>query len=149
VSGRAGRKHRKGLVVIQTYSPDNSVIQQVVHHDYQAMFDLQIQERASFQYPPFYRMIQLTLKHRDFKVIDRAANELAAALRTAFGSRVLGPAAPVIARVQNQYIRQILFKFETAASVKAARTTMLDILSKLNAQPEFKSVRISCDVDPY
>ena len=63
--------------------------------------------------------------------------------------RVLGPAAPLIARVQNQYIRQILFKFETAASVKAARTTMLDILSKLNAQPEFKSVRISCDVDPY
>lgn len=149
VSGRAGRKHKKGLVVIQTYSPDNSVIQQVVHHDYQAMFDLQIQERASFQYPPFYRMIQITLKHRDFKVIDQAANELAATLRTAFGSRVLGPAAPLIARVQNQYIRQILFKFETAASVKAARTTMLDILSKLNAQPEFKSVRISCDVDPY
>ncbi|HQB27854.1 MAG TPA: primosomal protein N', partial [Paludibacter sp.] len=137
VSGRAGRKHKKGLVVIQTYSPDNSVIQQVVHHDYQAMFDLQIQERASFQYPPFYRMIQITLKHRDFKVIDQAANELAATLRTAFGSRVLGPAAPLIARVQNQYIRQILFKFETAASVKAARTTMLDILSKLNAQPEF------------
>lgn len=149
VSGRAGRKHKKGLVVIQTYSPDHPVIQQVLHHDYQAMFDLQTQERASFKYPPFYRMIQITLKHRDFKVVDRAADKLTATLRIAFGNRVLGPVVPLIARVQNQYIRQILFKFETAASVKAARTTLLNILSELNAQPEFKSVRVSCDVDPY
>lgn len=149
VSGRAGRKHKKGLVVIQTYSPDHPVIQQVLHHDYQAMFDLQTQERALFKYPPFYRMIQITLKHRDFKVVDRAADKLTATLRIAFGNRVLGPVVPLIARVQNQYIRQILFKFETAASVKAARTTLLNILSELNAQPEFKSVRVSCDVDPY
>lgn len=149
VSGRAGRKHKKGLVIIQTYSPDHPVIQQVLHHDYQAMFDLQTQERALFKYPPFYRMIQITLKHRDFKVVDRAADKLTATLRIAFGNRVLGPVVPLIARVQNQYIRQILFKFETAASVKAARTTLLNILSELNAQPEFKSVRVSCDVDPY
>jgi primosomal protein N' (replication factor Y) len=149
VSGRAGRKYRKGLVVIQTYSPEHPVITQVLHHDYQAMFNLQIQERQLFKYPPFYRMIQITLKHRDFKTIERAAHELTTTLRTAFGNRVLGPVVPAIARVQNQFIRQILFKFETAASVQAARGTLLDILSDLNAQAAFKSVRISCDVDPY
>ena len=149
VSGRAGRKYKKGLVVIQTYSPEHPVITQVLHHDYQAMFNLQIQERQLFKYPPFYRMIQITLKHKDFKTIERAAHELTTTLRTAFGNRVLGPVVPAIARVQNQFIRQILFKFETAASVQAARGTLLDILSDLNAQVAFKSVRISCDVDPY
>ncbi len=149
VSGRAGRKHKKGTVVIQTYSPNHPIITQVLEHDYASMFQVQIRERQDFKYPPFYRMIQISLRHRDFKTVDKAAQNLTQTLRGAFGSRVLGPVTPAISRIQNQYIRQILFKFESSASVNAARNSLLKEINELKKQSDYKYLRINCDVDPY
>ena len=148
VSGRAGRKFKRGLVVIQTSTPDHPVITQVLHHDYQAMYQLQSAERQQFKYPPFYRMIQITMKHRDAAVITRAAKEMTREMKAVFGPRVLGPVTPPISRIQNLFIRQILFKLETEASLKTAKAYLQDIMLRMLSKQEFKSVRISFDVDP-
>lgn len=148
VSGRAGRKHKRGLVVVQTSSPNHPVITQVLHNDYQAMYQLQVAERQQFKYPPFYRIIQITLKHRDGAVVNHGAKEMAAELKAVFGNRVLGPVTPVISRIQNLFIRQILFKIETEASLKTAKSYLQDIVLRIQSKQEFKSIRINFDVDP-
>lgn len=148
VSGRAGRKHKRGLVVIQTSTPQHPVITQVLHHNYQAMYALQSAERQEFKYPPYYRMIQITLKHRDAAIINHVAKEMAAEMKTVFGNRVLGPVIPAISRIQNLFIRQILFKIETEASLQIAKNYLQDIMQRMLSKQEFKSVRISFDVDP-
>jgi len=148
VSGRAGRKYKRGLVIIQTSTPAHPVITQVLHHDYQAMYQLQSAERQQFKYPPYYRMIQITLKHRDAAVINRGAKEMAVEMKAVFGNRVLGPVIPAISRIQNLFIRQILFKIETEASLKTAKAYLLDIMQRMLSKQEFKSVRINFDVDP-
>lgn len=148
VSGRAGRKHKRGLVIIQTSTPQHPVITQVLHHDYQTMYELQSTERQLFKYPPYYRMIQITLKHRDAAVVNRVAKEMAAEMKAVFGNRVLGPVIPAISRIQNLFIRQILFKIETEASLQTAKNYLQDIMQRMLSKQEFKSVRISFDVDP-
>jgi primosomal protein N' (replication factor Y) len=148
VSGRAGRKHKRGLVIIQTSTPQHPVITQVLHHDYQAMYELQSAERQLFKYPPYYRMIQITLKHRDAAVVNRVTKEMAVEMKAVFGNRVLGPVIPAISRIQNLFIRQILFKIETEASLQTAKNYLQDIMQRMLSKQEFKSVRISFDVDP-
>lgn len=148
VSGRAGRKHKRGLVIIQTSTPGHPVITQVLHHDYQAMYALQSAERQQFKYPPYYRMIQITLKHLDAAVINSGAKEMATEMKTVFGNRVLGPVIPAISRIQNMFIRQILFKIETEASLITAKKYLQDIMLRMLSKQEYKSMRISCDVDP-
>lgn len=148
VSGRAGRKHKRGLVIIQTSTPQHPVITQVLHHDYQTMYELQSTERQQFKYPPYYRMIQITLKHRDAAVVNRVAKEMAAEMKAVFGNRVLGPVIPAISRIQNLFIRQILFKIETEASLQTAKNYLQDIMQRMLSKQAFKSVRISFDVDP-
>ncbi len=148
VSGRAGRKHKRGLVIIQTSTPQHPVITQVLHHDYQTMYELQLTERQQFKYPPYYRMIQITLKHRDAAVVNRVAKEMAAEMKAVFGNRVLGPVIPAISRIQNLFIRQILFKIETEASLQTAKNYLQDIMQRMLSKQAFKSVRISFDVDP-
>lgn len=148
VSGRAGRKHKRGLVIIQTSTPQHPVITQVLHHDYQAMYELQSAERHLFKYPPYYRMIQITLKHRDAAVVNRVTKEMAVEMKAVFGNRVLGPVIPAISRIQNLFIRQILFKIETEASLQTAKNYLQDIMQRMLSKQEFKSVRISFDVDP-
>ncbi len=148
VSGRAGRKHKRGLVIIQTSTPQHPVITQVLHHDYQTMYELQSTERQQFKYPPYYRMIQITLKHRDAAVVNLVAKEMAAEMKAVFGNRVLGPVIPAISRIQNLFIRQILFKIETEASLQTAKNYLQDIMQRMLSKQAFKSVRISFDVDP-
>lgn len=148
VSGRAGRKYKRGLVIIQTSTPQHPVITQVLHHDYQTMYELQSTERQQFKYPPYYRMIQITLKHRDAAVVNRVAKEMAAEMKAVFGNRVLGPVIPAISRIQNLFIRQILFKIETEASLQTAKNYLQDIMQRMLSKQAFKSVRISFDVDP-
>ncbi len=148
VSGRAGRKHKRGLVIIQTSTPQHPVITQVLHHDYLTMYELQSTERQQFKYPPYYRMIQITLKHRDAAVVNRVAKEMAAEMKAVFGNRVLGPVIPAVSRIQNLFIRQILFKIETEASLQTAKNYLQDIMQRMLSKQAFKSVRISFDVDP-
>ena len=149
VSGRAGRKHKRGKVVIQTYQPEHPVIKQVLNHDYQAMFAQQIQERKLFKYPPYHRLVQITLKHHTLAVLENALAILLTQLQKQLGSRVLGPIIPAVARIQNQHIRHLLIKFENTASVQAARNLLLKEIQAIKSQKAYSNVNIQCDVDPY
>jgi primosomal protein N' (replication factor Y) (superfamily II helicase) len=148
VSGRAGRKNKQGTVILQTSTPEHPVIGQVIRNDYKAMFVTQCTERKQFNYPPFYRMIQIVLKHRDSKVLTQATNLMASNLRAVFGARVLGPNTPSVSRVQNLYIKHILLKFETEASPEKAKDLLRQVSNEVIAQPQFKALWVSLDVDP-
>ena len=148
VAGRAGRKHRQGLVVLQTRSKDAPVIHHVVANDYAALYDDQLAERMLFRYPPYYRLVYIYLKHRDAGLVDTLAAEMATRLRTVFGTRILGPDAPPVARVQTFFIRKIILKVETAASLAKVRHELLAIRHEMLTDPRFRSCIIHFDVDP-
>ncbi len=148
VSGRAGRKNKRGTVVLQTSSPAHPIIAQVISNDYKAMFNTQCEERQVFKYPPYYRMIQIVLRHRDPKVLNQAANKMATDLRAVFGARILGPNVPSVARIQNMYIKHILLKFEVEASAERAKELLRQITDQVIAQPQFKALWVNLDVDP-
>ena len=148
VSGRAGRKNKRGLVVLQTAQPEHTVIGQVIRNDYAAMYKLQTEERKQFKYPPYFRMIQVTLRHKDVHVLQQAAFTLAGQLRAIFGSRVLGPIDPVVSRIQNLFIKQIILKIENEASPAKAKEMLQHASDELLTQSRFKAVRIGLDVDP-
>lgn len=148
VSGRAGRKNKRGLVILQTSLPEHTVIGQVIRNDYAAMYKLQTEERRLFKYPPYFRMIQITLRHKDVQVVKQAAFAMGNSLRAVFGSRVLGPIDPMIARIQNLYLKQIILKIENEASPTKAKEILQQIRNQILSDSKFKSVRISIDVDP-
>lgn len=148
VSGRAGRKNKRGLVILQTSLPEHTVIGQVIRNDYAAMYKLQTEERRLFKYPPYFRMIQITLRHKDAQVVKQAAFAMGNSLRAVFGSRVLGPIDPPVSRIQNLFIKQIILKFEAEASPAKAKEILQEISDQLLAEAKFKSVRIGLDVDP-
>jgi len=148
VSGRAGRKNKRGTVVLQTSSPKHVVIGQVIRNDYKAMFTTQCEERKLFKYPPYFRMIQIVLRHRDPKVLNQAANKMATDLRAVFGARILGPNVPSVSRIQNMYIKHILLKFEVEASADRAKELLRQIADQVIAQPQFKALWVNLDVDP-
>lgn len=148
VSGRAGRKNKRGLVVLQTSQPGHSVVGQVIQNDYVAMYKIQCDERRQFKYPPFFRMIQITLRHRDVGVVKQAAFEMGKQLRAVFGERVLGPIDPPVSRIQNLFIKQIIMKIENEASPSRAKELLREITNNLLVDQRFKSVKIGLDVDP-
>ncbi len=148
VSGRSGRKNKRGKVIIQTNHPDNPVILDVVHHDFLAMYNTQLLDRRKFKYPPYYRLIQLRVKHKDPKILNRAASVLAGKLRSAFGNRVLGPEYPLVSRVMNYYLKNILVKIERSASQTADKKKLVKEIAEFYKEKEFSSVRIIVDVDP-
>ena len=148
VAGRAGRKHRQGLVILQTRSKDAPVIHQVVANDYASLYDDQLAERLLFRYPPYYRLIYIYLKHRHDDLVNTLANEMAMHLRTVFGDRILGPDAPPVARVQTLYIRKIMLKMETSASLPKVRQQLRLIRQQILTDPRFRSCIIHFDVDP-
>ncbi|MFT3740425.1 MAG: primosomal protein N' [Breznakibacter sp.] len=148
VSGRAGRKGKQGTVILQTANIQHPVVRQVIANDYKSLYDTQLVERQQFKYPPYYRLVELTVKHKDVNKTDRAAKNLALGLRHLFGDRVLGPHTPLIGRIQNQYIRQIMLKIERTASPQKAKEMVQAAIHSLVAQPEYRSVWIQVDVDP-
>ncbi|GET26623.1 primosomal protein N' [Prolixibacter sp. NT017] len=148
VSGRAGRKHRQGKVIIQTSEPDHHIIQQVIENDYTGMYKGQLAERKHFKYPPYYRLIGLVLKHRDKRELERIANQLGGMLRRSFRNRVLGPEDPVINRIQTWYIKQFWLKIERDISIVSAKKKLQEILDEAKIQPGNSGVQINIDVDP-
>ncbi|NDW18282.1 primosomal protein N' [Dysgonomonas sp. 216] len=148
VSGRAGRKNARGLVLLQTANPQHPIIKDVVNNDYENFYDTQIAERQLFRYPPFYRLISVVLKARDERVLEEASRHFAQILRESFGENVLGPTKPPVARVQSLYIRNILLKVEIQASPQKVRDAIKYYKEYLFSQPDFKSVLIQFDVDP-
>ncbi len=148
VSGRAGRKGKRGQVLIQTYNPDHQIIRQVIDHDYIGMYKNELIDRRNFHYPPFYRLIKLTLKHRDAKKLLEGANYLGRELTAKFGTRILGPEAPGIARIRNFYHQNIMLKLEKEASVKKSKHILKQSIQNFAVHSDYKSIRVIIDVDP-
>ncbi len=148
VSGRSGRRNNQGRVIIQTSNPDNQVIRDVVKNDYVAMYRQQMAERQKFKYPPYVRLVLLRMKHKDPDLLSRAAGEMAAALRKTFGSRILGPEFPMVARIMNYYIKNIMFKIERDVSSAAMKAKMAEVIENFRKEQQFGQVRILIDVDP-
>ena len=149
VSGRAGRSKKQGNVAIQTYNPYHQILQQVSTTDYQAMFKEQLQERWQFKYPPYYRLIKITLKHRDYTKVDSGINWLFKALYNSFGEHVLGPTAPVVARIRNQYIKNVVIKIPPKQSLANTKNQIQKIKNTFEAVKEFRPIRFIIDVDAY
>ena len=148
VSGRSGRKKKRGTVIIQTYNPAHPIIQSVVKNNYTGMYGYQLAERRKFKYPPFYRLILLKVKHRNADLVNRAASELAKKLTRVFGNRILGPEYPPVARIMNQYLKHVLIKVEVESSVLSAKSRLLEILGEFYQKQEFHPVKVLIDVDP-
>jgi primosomal protein N' (replication factor Y) len=149
VSGRAGRRQKLGKVVIQTSDPSNRIIRLMLQHDYLTMYRLQEEERKNFNYPPFCRLIKISLKHRDRSLLNRFSGRLGDDLKTKFGKRVLGPEYPLISRIQQWYIKTILIKIEKEKPLAKAREMIMESVVNIEKEKGAGGFRIAIDVDPY
>lgn len=149
VSGRAGRSDKKGKVVIQTYNPNHNTIQQVTHNNYVGMYKEQIYERQIFNYPPYYRLIKITLKHKDFEKVKESAMWLYQVLAQNMKIPVLGPEEPIINRIRNEYLRTILIKIPENVSQTETKKTIQKILNSFDVIPQYRSVKRTVNVDFY
>ena len=148
VSGRAGRKGKRGLVILQTKNKDLPVIQQVVRNDYTSLYKDLIAERQAFHYPPYYHLVYVFLKHSHDEVVNTAGIELGSRLRQWFGGRVLGPDKPAVAKVKSQNIRKLVLKLENGIDMKRVREYLLLAQSQILADKRYASLQIYYDVDP-
>ena len=148
VAGRAGRKSKRGTVIIQTGQPEHWIIRKVIEHNYLDFYTNEIVERRNFFYPPFYKIIQITLKHKDIDVLNAASFKLANALRDVFKERVLGPEFPIIQRIQNLYLKELKIKVERDISHVKVKDRIQEIIDQFYVVPAHKSVRMVVDVDP-
>lgn len=148
VSGRAGRKGKRGLVILQTKSKDVPVIQQVVRNDYLALYRDLIAERQAFHYPPYYHLVYVYLRHRSDDVVNTASIEMGSRLRQWFSSRVLGPDKPSVAKVKSQNIRKLVLKLENGIDMKKVREYLLLAQSQMLTDKRYNSLQIYYDVDP-
>ena len=149
VSGRAGRRQKQGKVVIQTSDPANKIIRLVLRHDYLNMFKMQAGERRVFNYPPFCRMVKISVKHKDRVQLNYFADILGRDLKEIFGKRVLGPESPVISRVQLWYIKNILLKIEREKPPARAKQLIIESIERLEKEKGASALKIAIDVDPY
>jgi primosomal protein N' (replication factor Y) len=149
VSGRAGRSKKQGSVAIQTYNPYHQILQQVSTTNYAEMFKEQLQERWQYKYPPYYRVIKITLKHRDYNKVESGVNWLAKALRNCFGEHVLGPTAPAVSRIRNQYIKNIVIKIPPEQGLGNTKKQLLNVKNAFEAVSVFRPIRFIIDVDAY
>ncbi len=147
VAGRAGRKGAQGKVLIQTSEPYHSIIRQVLDNDYEAMYKDQVYERKNFKYPPFYRLIRVTLKHKDPKLLMTGAKDVAQTLRQELGNRVLGPEFPIVARLRNRYQMEILIKLEAGLSLQKVKSIVYHQVSSKLSEEELR-LSVIYDVDP-
>ena len=149
VSGRAGRKEATGKVLVQTSQPKHPLLQIVQQHDYNSMFNEEIKKRKEFSYPPFTRIIQITFKHKFREVVERAAAAYANALKQRYGQYLVGPAEPVIGRIRNQYLMELLLKLpRDGKTINQCKKDLLEHTAVLHQEPSYRSVTVVADVDP-
>lgn len=148
VSGRAGRKGKQGLVILQTKNPELPVIQQVVNNSYMAFYKSQLEERTAFHYPPFFHLIYIYIKHRNNDIVESASMELGSRIREIFGNRVLGPDKPTVARVKTLHIRKIMLKLENGIDYKLAKQYLRSIRDTMMKEKRYGALTIYFDVDP-
>ena len=148
VSGRAGRKGKRGLVILQTKSPDLPLIHQVVQNDYTAFYRSMIAERQQFHYPPYYRLVYIYLKHRSDSLVETAGVEMASRLRQGLGARVLGPDKPAVAKVKSLAIRKLVLKLEMGLKMSDVRKYLALAQQQMLQDKRYSSLQVYCDVDP-
>ena len=148
VAGRAGRKGAQGKVLVQTYDEEHEMFRLLKANDYASFIAQQIKKRKLFNYPPYNRLIGITLKHKNQSKLDVAADGLVSLLRKSFGNRVLGPEYPVISRIRNYYHKNVLLKIEQEGSVLEAKNILQTIVGRMQEHADFKSIRFILDVDP-
>lgn len=148
VSGRAGRKGKQGLVILQTRNPELPVIQQVVNNSYTAFYKSQLEERTAFHYPPFFHLIYIYIKHRNNDIVESASMELGSRIREIFGNRVLGPDKPTVARVKTLHIRKIMLKLENGIDYKLVKQYLRSIRDTMMKEKRYGALTIYFDVDP-
>ncbi|MDR2955426.1 MAG: primosomal protein N' [Prevotella sp.] len=148
VSGRAGRKNKRGLVVLQTSHPSHPLINSVKHHNYNLFYEMQVAERKVFRYPPYFRLISIVVRGRDESLVEKASAEFTLGLKQSFKDRILGPGKPPVSRVQSLYIRNILIKIENNASIQKVRDIIFHYQNSILSNPSYKSLLIHYDVDP-
>jgi primosomal protein N' (replication factor Y) len=149
VSGRAGRREKQGKVCIQAYDSNHRIIKQVIDNDYLAMYSDEIAERKEFNYPPFSRLIFINVKHKDQNVLNFAAQKFTDVLRQQLGNRVLGPEQPLVSRIRNYYIKQVIIKADKQTAIQKVKSILKETILNVNTEKEFKGVLIQIDVDPY
>ncbi len=149
VSGRAGRTDVRGKVLIQTFNPYHKILQQVSENSYSKMFNEQLQERNDFKYPPFFKLLKITFKHRNYNKVEIASDWFAKALRQTFKQHILGPEFPAVSRVRNLYLKNVLVKIPQNQSLPKTKEAIHKIKSSFEAIGEFKSVRLIINVDNY
>ncbi|MBE9600054.1 primosomal protein N' [Pedobacter sp. MC2016-24] len=149
VAGRAGRRDKQGKVIIQAYDDDHRIIKQVIDNKYLEMYEEEVSERRQFHYPPFTRLIFINIRHKDQNLLNVAAQRFATTLRTQLGHRVLGPEQPMVSRVRNYYIKQVIIKSEKDASIQKVKSILKETILQFQAEKDFRSVNVQVDVDPY
>ncbi|PKV50769.1 replication restart DNA helicase PriA [Aquimarina sp. MAR_2010_214] len=149
VAGRAGRTKKRGKVLIQTYNPFHQILQQVSVNDYSGMYTDQIEERHQYKYPPFYKIIKITGKHKDYNRVNEATNWLARSLRNVFNENVLGPEFPPVSRIRNQYHKNIVIKIPQGQSLNKTKEVIKKINTSFKSVKEFSGVRVIINVDNY
>ena len=149
VAGRAGRSEKQGKVVIQTYNPNHNTIQQVTNNDYIGMYKEQLYDRQIYKYPPYFRIIKLTLKHRDFDKVKEGAMWLYQVMSQNLNMPVLGPEEPPISRIRNEYIRTILIKIPQTAPIGSSKKTIQKMLTSFESVPQYRPIKVAVNVDYY
>lgn len=149
VAGRSGRSEKQGKVIVQTYNPDHNTIQQVTTTDYEGMYREQLYDRQIYKYPPYFRIIKLTLKHRDYEKVKEASMWLYQVIQQNLNIPVLGPEEPAISRIRNEYIRTIIIKIPVNISVVGTKKTIQKMLNSFDAVAQYRAVKVSVNVDFY
>jgi primosomal protein N' (replication factor Y) len=149
VAGRAGRKKDLGKVYLQTSMPDHPIIQKILDHDYGGMYENDLNEREKFNYPPFYRLIQITIKHKDALELYKLGGIAKNKLSTYFGASLLGPEKPYVGKIRNWYILNFVLKIPNQGGpIKAQKSKLLQAIHQLEKTKEFNKARVIIDVDP-
>jgi len=149
VSGRAGRREKRGRVIIQTMDPEHPVIRFILNNDYEGLYKEQMEERELFGYPPFKRMIRISFRHKIPSFLDGATDVAGKELKKIFANRVYGPQYPAVRKVQNMFIKHIFLKIEREASYERARVLINRVLDDISSNEVYRTIRISIDVDPF
>ncbi|MBT8252917.1 MAG: primosomal protein N', partial [Bacteroidia bacterium] len=149
VAGRSGRTDEQGKVIIQSFNPFHRIVQQVSDYNYTDMFNEQLEDRRNYHYPPFYRLIRITLRHKDFNKVNSGAEWMAKALRLQLRSEVLGPEFPPIARIRRQYNKNILIKIGPGQPIQKTKEAILKIRNSFLSVKDFRPIRVILNVDYY
>jgi len=149
VSGRAGRRNKQGKVIIQTYDPEHKTIKQVLVNDYKAMYADEVAERQVYKYPPYYRLVDISVRNRDFNECRLVAKELSFRLKAELKDRVLGPEIPAIGRIKNYYIFNLLIKVDKTIQLQSLKDFIREKIHELQQTREGRRTSFNIDVDPY